>query len=84
MLQVYYLNLKNSNLPAMKPCSFIHSLNLTLLSPQQRSPMLGIIGVWDGTNFSWAGNLASKVDAKNIAALTTAHNQNRILVKRKV
>lgn len=62
MLQVYYLNLKNSNLTEMKPC-FSISINSTLLSPQQRSPMLGIVVVSDGTNFG----RTSKVDANNIA-----------------
>lgn len=65
MLQVYYLNLKNSNLTAMKSCLSIHQTNLALLSPQQRSLMLGIVVGFDGT---------SKVDANNIA--TDIREQN--------
>ncbi len=62
MLQVYYLNLKNSNLTEMKPCLPI-SISSSLLSPQHQLPMLGLVVVSDGTNLG----LASTLGAKNFA-----------------
>jgi len=67
MLQVYYLNLKNSNLPQMKPCLSAYQLHLSLLS--QRSPMLGT-----GIFFDRTSDRTSKVNGSNVA--TDIREQN--------
>jgi hypothetical protein len=68
MLQVYYLNLKNSNLPQMKPCLSEYQLHLSLLS--QRSPMLGT-----GVFFDRTSDRPSKVNGSNNLA-TEIREQN--------
>jgi hypothetical protein len=70
MLQVYYLNLKNSNLTQMKPCLSEYQLHLSLLS--QRSPMLGT-----GVFFDRISDRTSKVNGSMVATDIRERNFNQ-------
>lgn len=64
MLQVYYLILKNSNLPEMKRSLSIHQHNL-LLSPQ-RSPILEVVS-FDGTNLDSSTKVNGRLNVTELA-----------------
>jgi hypothetical protein len=72
MLQVYYLNLENSNLPQMKPCLSAYQLHLSFFF-SQRSLMLRAGIFFDGTS-----DRPSKVNgSNNLATDIREHNFNQ-------